>query len=74
MDHKHGTCISKQKCIACIENDIYGHFYALAIQRMMEKEYSVTPVCLRPSSSASGVNNLRLSFSGRGIHVLWTHF
>ena len=26
------------------------------------------------SLSFSGVSNLRFSFSGRGIHVLWTHF
>ena len=41
-----------------------------AIRRMVERAYSVSPVCL----SMSGVSNLSLSFSGGGILVLWTHF
>ena len=36
---------------------------------MVERAYTVTPV----HPSASGISNLRLSFSGRGIR-LWTHF
>ena len=38
-----------------------------AIQRMMERADNATSV--RPSPSASGISNLRLSFSGGGIRA-----
>ena len=43
------------------------------IWRMVERAYSVTTVCLS-IRARDGVSNLHLSFSGGGIHVLWTHF
>ena len=63
----------------------WGYFYAPAIQRMVEGEYSVTPVPLFISIDiGDGVSNLRLSFlgisnlhlssSGRAIHVLLDTF
>ena len=53
-----------------LSRPMVSFYYAPAIPRMVERAYSVTPV--RPS--AFGVSNLRLSFSGGGIRVLWTHF
>ena len=51
------------------------NFYNPTIRRMVERAYNVNPVrmfmsvCLR-----DGVSNLSLSFSGRSMYVLWTHF
>ena len=55
---------------------VVGYYYALTIWRIVERINIVTPVhpSICSSPSASGASNLCLSFSGGGIHVLWTHF
>ena len=57
----------------------YGHTVELCIlcKPPFEERWKGRIVLLqsvRSSPTASGVSNLRLSFSGGGIRILWTHF
>ena len=55
------------------------YLYGPANQRMVERAQTATPVRIRDGVSSLrlsflSIGNLRLFFSGRGIHVIWTHF
>ena len=50
-------------------------FYAPSILRMVERAYSATPAHLSVSVHVLSLLAICvLSFSGRGIRILWTHF